>query len=80
MNDDGKTREFGLPGITNSVENAIVARDIILAEDTGVHLHLCHCSTKESVEMVRMAKKKISVSAEVCPHHFTLSTEDMVQR
>lgn len=80
MNDDEKAREFGLPGITNSVENAIVARDIILAEDTGVHLHLCHCSTKESVEMVRMAKKKkISVSAEVCPHHFTLSTEDMVQ-
>ena len=51
MNDDEKAREFGLPGITNSVENAIVARDIILAEDTGVHLHLCHCSTKESVEM-----------------------------
>ena len=48
MNDDEKAREFGLPGITNSVENAIVARDIILAEDTGVHLHLCHCSTKES--------------------------------
>ena len=80
MNDDERAREFGLPGITNSVENAIVARDIILAEDTGVHLHLCHCSTRESVEMVKMAKKKkIAVSAEVCPHHFTLSTEDMVQ-
>lgn len=80
MNDDEKAIEFGLPGITNSVENAIVARDIILAGDTGVHLHLCHCSTKESVEMVKVAKKKkLKISAEVCPHHFTLSTDDMVK-
>ena len=66
------------PGITNSVEDVIVARDIILAKDTGAQLHLCHCSTKDSVLMVKVAKEEgVRVSAEVCPHHFTLSTDDM---
>ena len=65
-------------GITNSVEDVIVARDIILAKDTGAQLHLCHCSTKDSVLMVKVAKEEgVRVSAEVCPHHFTLSTDDM---
>lgn len=79
MNADEKAEELGLPGITNSVEDVIVARDILLADETGVHLHLCHCSTKRSVELVRMAKSMgISVSAEVCPHHFTLTSEDII--
>ena len=78
MNADAKAKELGLPGITNSVEDVIVARDIILAKDTGAQLHLCHCSTKDSVLMVKVAKEEgVRVSAEVCPHHFTLSTEDM---
>ena len=51
MNEDANSREWHLPGITNSVENTIVARDIVLAAETGAHLHLCHCSTKESVDM-----------------------------
>ena len=56
----------------------IVARDILLAKETGVHLHVCHCSTKDSVKMVRIAKKDgVSVSAEVCPHHFAM-TEDEI--
>ena len=50
MNEDANSREWHLPGITNSVENTIVARDIVLAAETGAHLHLCHCSTKESVD------------------------------
>ena len=75
---DAKAKELGLPGITNSVEDVIVARDIILAKDTGAQLHLCHCSTKDSVLMVKVAKEEgVRVSAEVCPHHFTLSTDDM---
>ena len=78
MNADAKAKELGLPGITNSVEDVIVARDIILAKDTGAQLHLCHCSTKDSVLMVKVAKEEgVRVSAEVCPHHFTLSTDDM---
>lgn len=80
MNADEKAEEFGLPGITNSVEDVIVARDIILARDTGARLHLCHCSTATCVPIIRDAQKVgIEVTAEVCPHHFTLSTEDMVK-
>lgn len=46
-------------------------RDIMLAKETGATLHLCHCSTKDSVEMVKRAKEEgIKVTAEVCPHHF----------
>ncbi len=78
LNADEKSRELGLPGITNSVEDVIVARDIMLAKETGVRLHLCHCSTADSVFLVKEAKQAgISVTAEVCPHHFTLSSEDI---
>lgn len=80
MNKCCRSDELGLPGITNSVEDIITARDIFLAKDTGVHLHLCHCSTKGTVDMMRMAKKEgLSVSAEVCPHHFTLSSDDITE-
>ena len=79
VNADKHAIEQGLPGITNSVEDIIIARDIMLAKDTGAHLHLCHCSTKNSVTMVQLAKMEdVSVSAEVCPHHFTLTSDDMV--
>ena len=78
MNADDKAKELGLKGITNSVEDVIVARDILLAKETGVRLHLCHCSTKDSVEMIRIAKEEgLPVTGEVCPHHFTLSTDDI---
>ena len=80
MNQDEKSKEFGLPGISNAVEDCIVARDIILSRDTGCHLHLCHCSTEGSVLMLKQAKEAgIPVTGEVCPHHFTLTTEDMVR-
>ncbi len=50
INQGNKSKELGVSGISNAVENVIVARDIMLAEETGARLHLCHCSTKESVE------------------------------
>lgn len=78
MNADAKAKELGLPGITNSVEDVIVARDILLAKETGVRLHLCHCSTQDSVELIRLAKAEgLPVTGEVCPHHFTLCTDDI---
>ena len=78
INEGEKSKEFGLPGIKNTVEDLIIARDIILPKETGAQLHLCHCSTKNSVWMVKSAKEVgVKVSAEVCPHHFTLSTDDM---
>lgn len=79
VNADENADKNGLRGITNSVEDIIIARDIMLARDTGAHLHLCHCSTKDSVIMVKHAKMEhISVSAEVCPHHFTLTSDDII--
>lgn len=78
MNEDAKAKELGLKGITNSVEDIIIARDIMLSGDTGAKLHLCHCSTRDSVKMIKYAKlEQLSVTAEVCPHHFTLTSEDI---
>ena len=78
MNEDEHARELGLKGITNSVEDIIVARDIMLSHDTGAKLHLCHCSTEDSVMMVDLAKQKnVKVTAEVCPHHFILTSDDI---
>lgn len=78
MNADENAKRLGLPGITNSVEDVIAARDILLAKETGVRLHLCHCSTADSVEMIRLAKEEgLPVTGEVCPHHFTFSADDI---
>ena len=78
MNEDQKAKELNLPGICNATEDVIIARDIILAHETGARLHLCHCSTKGSVEILRQAKQAgYDVTGEVCPHHFTLTTDDI---
>jgi len=78
MNAGKRAEELGLPGITNAVEDIITMRDILLAEETGAKLHLCHCSTKYSVDFVRFAKEKgIDVTAEVCPHHFAMCDEEI---
>jgi dihydroorotase len=67
---------LGLKGIPSAAEEIIVARDIILSELTGGHVHLCHMSTRGSVELIRRAKDKgLKVTAEACPHHFTLTHE-----
>lgn len=78
MNAGDRARELGLPGITNAVENCIAARDIMLAEETGARLHICHCSTQELVDLVWDAKMRdAKVSGEVCPHHFVLTDADI---
>ncbi|HEU4829278.1 MAG TPA: dihydroorotase [Gemmatimonadales bacterium] len=67
---------LGLKGIPAAAEEIMVARDILLAELTGGHVHLCHMSTRGSVELIRRAKEQgIHVTAEACPHHFTLTHE-----
>ena len=78
MNADENAERLELRGITNAVEDVIVARDILLAKETGVRLHLCHCSTADSVKLLRMAKEEgLPVTGEVCPHHFILSSDDI---
>ena len=80
MHADEKAQALGLKGITNAVEDVIVARDILLAKETGVRLHLCHCSTEDSVKLVEAAKKEgLTVTAEVCPHHFAMTTDDITE-
>jgi dihydroorotase len=67
---------LGLKGIPAAAEEIMVARDILLAELTGGHVHLCHMSTRGSVELIRRAKEKgLKVTAEATPHHFTLTHE-----
>jgi dihydroorotase len=67
---------LGLKGVPAAAEEIMVARDILLAELTGGHVHLCHMSTRGSVELIRRAKEKgLRVTSEACPHHFTLTHE-----
>jgi dihydroorotase len=67
---------LGLKGIPAAAEEVMVARDILLAELTGGHVHLCHMSTRGSVELIRRGKERgVRVTAEACPHHFALTHE-----
>ncbi|HTC23423.1 MAG TPA: dihydroorotase [Gemmatimonadales bacterium] len=67
---------LGLKGIPAAAEEIMVARNLLLAELTGGHIHLCHMSTRGSVDLIRRAKERgVRVTAEACPHHFTLTHE-----
>lgn len=78
MNAGSKAKEYGLYGILNAVEDTITARDMILAKDTGAHIHLCHISTAGVVQLIRFGKSAgVRVTAEVTPHHFTLTEDDV---
>lgn len=80
LNEGVASEKYGVPGIPNSVEDVITARDIFLAGELGARLHICHCSTKGTVELMRMAKRMgFNVTAEVCPHHFTLTDADITE-
>lgn len=80
LNEGIASEKYNVQGIPNSVEDVITARDIFLAHEAGAKLHLCHCSTKGTVELMRMAKRLgADVTAEVCPHHFTLTDADITE-
>jgi len=72
------SRREGLQGIPSLAESIHIARDVLIAEETGCHYHVCHVSTKESVRVIRDAKRAgIRVTAEVTPHHLVLIDEDI---
>jgi len=78
MNEGFVSTELGLRGIPSASEEVAVGRDIILSELTGTPLHICHVSTKDSVRLVREAKKRgANVTAEATPHHFTLTDREI---
>ncbi len=80
LNEGVASRRYHVNGITNAVEDVIVARDILLSKETGCRLHLCHCSTADSVKLIKAAKDEgLKVTGEVCPHHFMLCDEDIIE-
>lgn len=76
MNEGKVSAELGLAGWPAVAEESIIARDVLLADHVGSRLHICHLSTKGSVEIIRWAKERgINVTAEVTPHHLLLTDE-----
>jgi dihydroorotase len=72
--------KLGVKGVPAASEEVCLARDIVLAEATGAHLHMAHLSTAGSVELVRAARRRgVHVTAEVTPHHFVLTDEALLQ-
>jgi dihydroorotase len=76
MHEGVVSTELGMPGVPAAAEDVMVARDILLAELTGAHLHIAHVSTAGAVRLVREAKARgVHVTAEVTPHHLLLTDE-----
>ena len=79
MNEGLVSARLGLKGIPAEAEEIMAIRDILLARRTGGHVHLCHMSTRGSVELIRWGKDRgINVTAEVCPHHLSLTEEEVI--
>ena len=80
MHEGSVSAALGCLGIPAAAEEAMVARDIVLAEHTGGHLHLAHISTAGSLRMIREAKKRgLPVTCEVTPHHFALTDKELMK-
>ena len=78
MNEGETSRRLGLRGTPDICEDIATVRDILVAEDTGCRLHVCHVSTRGSLDAIRAAKKRgVKVTCETCPHYFTLTDEDV---
>ncbi len=81
MHEGRVSTRLGLAGTPSIAEEIMIARDILLAELTGGHIHVAHISTRKGVDLVRDARKKgINVTTEVCPHHFDLTDEEIERR
>lgn len=79
VNEGTNSVAAGLPGISRAAEEVGIARDLILAETLNIPIHICHVSTRGSVELIRFYKRKgVKVTAETCPHYFVLN-DDIVQ-
>jgi dihydroorotase len=76
MNEGATSMRLGLKGVPAEAEEIMAIRDMLLARLTGGHIHLCHMSTRGSVQLIRWAKDQgIRVTAEACPHHLSLTEE-----
>ncbi len=80
VNEGVVSLEMGLRGIPAAAEESMVKRDIDLAKETGGHIHIAHVSTEKSVDLIRTAKEEgVNVTAEVTPHHLTLTEDDVLK-
>lgn len=81
MNEGAVAKKLGASEISTAAEEAMAARDIVLAYTTGAHVHIAHVSTRGSVALVRDAKRRgIKVTCETCPHYFALTEEAVIER
>ena len=78
INEGRASARLSLPGLTRSAEDVLTARDLLLAADTGARIHLCHVSSAPSLDLIKFAKVQgFKVTAETCPHYFSLCDEDI---
>ena len=81
LNQGAVSQKLGVPGVPAAAEDTATARELVLAQDYGVPIHICHVSTKTSVGLIRDAKKNgVKVTAETAPHYFTLTEEQLLRR
>lgn len=81
MNEGDVSTRLGLDGTPGIAEETMIARDILLAEFTGGHIHVAHISTRKAVDLIRKAKEEgVNVTTEVCAHHFDLTDEEIEKR
>ncbi len=81
MNEGEVSRKLGVPGIPAAAEDCGTARDIALAAAYGVPIHICHVSTRTSIELIRDAKRRgVAVTAETAPHYFLLTEQEILRR
>lgn len=81
MNEGRVSTRLGLAGTPGIAEEVMIARDLLLAQFTGGHIHVAHISTAKAVDLVRQAKAEgVNVTTEVCPHHFDLTDEEIQRR
>jgi dihydroorotase len=78
MHEGSVSKALGLAGVPSCAETAMAARDIVLATETGCHLHITHVSTKETVDLIRFARScGVHVTSDVTPHSFSLTDEEV---
>lgn len=81
VNEGRVSRQLGLPGRPAIAEELMIARDAMLAEETGTAVHICHVSTGKSVDIVRRYKKKgVQITCETCPQYFTLTEDEVLKQ
>ena len=81
VNEGTVSQALGLPGRPAIAEELQIMRDVMLAEETGAHVHICHISTARGVDIVRQAKVRgVRVTCETCPQYFTLTEEEVLRQ